>query len=148
MLFGQTLKQEKIISVNTSEKNTKEILFSKRISDSKVSFILKAENISSKDFTKCQWISSFSREELILFINELEALEAGASLENSIFSITYKKKKIKIKIKDTKCIGEHKTFYFQESCNRSLSFILLPHNIAEITIPLKDVLNEINYANK
>ena len=40
--------------------------------------------------------------------------------------------KIKVKFKKTKCISDHKVFYFQESCNRSLNFIIYQQQIEGI----------------
>ena len=124
LLFGQALITKNILSINTNEKNVKTILIKKQILRNAISFLLTAENHSSKDITKCKWIASLSKEELIFFVDALEHLEAGSSLESSVFNFVYKKNKIKIYINDVKCTSEHKTYYFQKSCNRNLSFVI------------------------
>ena len=148
VLFAQGLTKKHIISINTYEKNEKTILFEKQTSDNSISFALKAENKSSKDFAKCKWITSLSKEELMYFVDALEALEVGSSLESSLFNFVYKKNKIKIKIKDTKCTSEHKTYYFQQSCNRILSFVILPNEVPKILSALKQTIREIEYVSK
>ncbi|MEC9208824.1 MAG: hypothetical protein VX762_00165 [Bacteroidota bacterium] len=148
LLFPQELIKKYIISINTYEKNAKTILFEKQILDNSISFVLKAENKSSKDFAKCKWITSLSKEELMYFIDALEALEVGSSLESSLFNFVYKKNKIKIQIKDTKCTSEHKMYYFQKSCNRMLSFVILPNEVPNMLSTLKQTIREIEYVSK
>ena len=65
-LFGQAKITQNIISIDTHERNSKKILFEKQSSSDYISFVLKAENKSSKDFTKCKWITFLSKEELNL----------------------------------------------------------------------------------
>ena len=148
MLFAQGPTTQNIISINTYEKNKKTILFKKQTSGNSISFVLKAENQSSKDFTKCKWITPLSKEELIYFIDELESLEVGSSTESSLFNFVYKKKKIKIQIKNTKCTSEHKIYYFQQSCNRILSFVILANEAPEILSALKQTIREVKYVSK
>jgi hypothetical protein len=93
-------------------------------------------NESSKDFTKCKWITSLTHSELSLFVNKLDLLEKGVDFDCSSFRINYRKNKVVINIHDTKCTSEHKTFYFQESCNRKLTFSLRGD---QISILIKDL---------
>ncbi|MEC7646703.1 MAG: hypothetical protein VX689_04385, partial [Bacteroidota bacterium] len=86
LLFGQVLITKNILSINTNDKNIKTILIEKQTSQNDISFILTAENQSSKDITKCKWITSLSKEQLIFFIDALKHLKADSSLENSIFN--------------------------------------------------------------
>ena len=148
LLFGQGKVTQYIISIITHEKNSKKILFEKETSDHDISFVLKAENQSSKDFTKCKWITLFSVEELIDFLDVLENIDIGSSVESSVFKIIYKKNRIKVEIKNTKCTSEHKVYYFQKSCNRALSFIILPNETSEIISVLKQTITEINYVTR
>ena len=148
LLFPKEIITKDIISFYTDERNEKLILFEKQNFDNKISFILKAENKTSKDFAKCQWITSLSKEELIYFIDVLENVQVGSSVESSIFNFIYKKNKIKIQIKDTRCTSEHKIYYFQQSCKRRLSFVILEDKRVKITSALKQVLREIEYVSK
>lgn len=148
VLFAQGITTKEIISIDTYGKNVKTILFEKKTSENSISFALKAENKSSKDFAKCKWITSLSKEELMCFVDALEDFEVASSLENSLFNFIYKKNKIKIQIKDTKCTSEHKVYYFQKSCNRALSFIILANEIPEIISGLKQSIREIEYVSK
>ena len=123
-------------------------MIKKQTSRNDISFILTAENQSSKDITKGKWITSLSKEQLIFFIDALKHLKAGSSLENSIFNFVFKKNKIKININDVKCTSEHKTYYFQKSCKRHLSFVILENQVPEILLALKAEINEIDYVSK
>ena len=148
LLFGQVLITKNILSINTNEKNIKTILFKKQTLRNAISFLLLAENQSSKDITKCKWITSLSKEELIFFVDALEHLKTGSSLENSFFNFVFKKNKIKIDINDVKCTSEHKTYYFQKSCKRHLSFVIHKNQVPKMLSALKAEINEINYVSK
>lgn len=146
--FGQGKIIQEIISVKTHDTNSKNILFEKETLENDISFILKAENQSSKDFTKCKWITLLSVEELMDFLDVLENIEIGSSVENSVFKISYRKNKIKFHIKNTKCTSDHKVYYFQKSCKRELSFIILPDETSEVISALKQAISETNYVIK
>ena len=148
ILCAQQVESETILSVNSYERNAKTILFEKKISDNNITFILKAENQSSKDFTKCKWISSFSKEEIMYFVDILDGLEVSSSVESSLFNVVSKKKKIKVEIKNTKCTSQHKTYYFQESCKRVLSFVFLSSETPKIVEALKKSADSVVYARK
>lgn len=148
LLFAQQIITKSIISFNTHERNSKTVLFEKQDLDYNTNFLLKAENKTSKDFTKCKWITSLSQDQLSYFIDVLENLEVGSSVESRLFNFVYKKNKIKIYINDSRCTSEHKIYYFQESCKRRLSFVILEDEKSEITSALKQVLREIEYVRK
>jgi hypothetical protein len=135
-VLSQAITTSKITCINTLERNSKTIFFLKLASSSNISFLLKAMNESSKDFTKCKWITSLTHSELSLFVNKLDLLENGEDFDCSAFRINYRKNKVVINIHDTKCTSEHKTFYFQESCNRKLTFSL---RADQISILIKDL---------
>jgi len=141
VLFSQEIITKDIVSINTKEKNSKTILFAKKISNNKTSFILEANNKTSKDYSKCKWVTDISSGELKYFVDELVALEPGISFESSLFHIIYKKDKIKVKFLDTKCTSEHKTHYFQESCKRTLQFVLSPQQSITLSSSINKELN-------
>lgn len=127
---SQTIITEDIVSITTKEKNSKTILFSKKINNSITSFVVEAENQTSNDYSQCKWVSNISDWQLRNFIDQLVALDLGSSFECSLFHIVNKKDKIRVKLMDTKCTSEHKTHYFQKSCNRTLQFLLFPEQIS------------------
>lgn len=135
-VLSQGITTSKITSINTLERNSKKIFFFKQANNNNTSFLLKAMNESSKDFTKCKWITSLTHSELSLFVNKLDLLENGVDFDCSSFRINYRKNKVVINIHDTKCTSEHKTFYFQETCNRKLTFSL---RADQISILIKDL---------
>tara|TARA_B000000437_G_C11621641_1_gene295667 strand:- start:60 stop:548 length:489 start_codon:yes stop_codon:yes gene_type:complete len=147
-LFAQFITTKEILRINTYEKNIKDILFAKEVSNIQTSFLLKAENKSSKDFTKCKWITSMSKEELMYFADGLESLVPASSSENKLFRFVYKNDKIKIHIKESKCTSEHRMYYFQKSCNRKLSFVILPNQVSQIVSDLRKAIKEIHYVRK
>lgn len=135
-VLPQGVTTSKIASINTLERNSKTIFFFKQANNNNTKFLLKAMNESSKDFTKCEWITSLTYSELSLFVNKLDLLENGVDFDCSSFRINYRKNKVVINIHDTKCTSEHKTFYFQETCNRKLIFSL---GADQISILIKDL---------
>jgi hypothetical protein len=135
-VFSQGVTTSKITSINTLERNSKTIFFFKQANNDNTSFLLKAMNESSKDFTKCKWMTSLTHSELALFVNKLDVLEEGVDFDCSSFRVKYRKNKVVINIHNTKCTSEHKTFYFQESCNRKLTFSL---KVDQISILIKEL---------
>jgi hypothetical protein len=131
-VFSQSVITSKIVAFETLEKNSKIIQIAKRIQGESVSYILKAENKTSKDYISCKWRTEIFINELALFAKMLKELNVGDSYESNLFGLEFKKNKIKVKFKKTKCISDHKTFYFQESCNRSLHFVIYEKQIEGI----------------
>ena len=141
LVQSQTTITKDIVSITTQEKNSKTILFTKKISNNKTSFVLKVNNETSKDYSKCKWVTDVSDGELKYFVDELVALELGMSFECSLFHLVHKKNKIKVKFIDTKCTSEHKTYYFQESCKRTLQFVLLPQQVLTLNSSINKELD-------
>ena len=138
----QSLTTSKITSINTIERNSKTINFYKQTNNNNNNtFIIKAINETSKDFTKCKWTTSLTHSELSLFVKKLALLEIGVDFDCSSFRINYRKNKVVINIHDTKCTSEHKTFYFQETCNRKLSFSLRTEQVSLLINDLHKTLD-------
>ena len=131
ILYGQAVTS-KIVSVNSQERNKKEIIFLKKIQDSNTSFLLRAKNETSKEYSKCSWESVLSEKELLHFTDVLGSLPEGAEYEHSSFRLRSVRGKVYIYFDNTKCQGEHKTHYFQKSCNRTLSFNLLNKQVENL----------------
>ena len=141
----QSITTSKITSINSIERNSKTIHFYKQTNNNNNNnnntFIIKAINETSKDFTKCKWTTSLTHSELSLFVNKLALLEIGVDFDCSSFRINYRKNKVVINIHDTKCTSDHKTFYFQESCNRKLSFSLRTEQVSLLINDLQKSLD-------
>jgi len=135
-VFSQSVITRKIFAFETLERNSKTIQISKQTQDEDFSYILIAENETSKDYVSCKWKTEISINELALFAKMLKELNVGDSYESNLFDLDFKKNKIKVKFKKTKCISDHKTFYFQESCNRSLHFVIYEKQIEGIVTEL------------
>ena len=146
-LMAQTQNIKKIASFVTSEKNEKSIWFSKKTEGENISFLLSAENRTSKDFAKCKWESAISKKQLKQLIKALESVDTGVSVESSIFHLTLKKNEIKVQINKTKCISGHKTFYFQKSCKRELSFIISTNLVNRLISTLKEEMAKDDFAS-
>ena len=130
--FSQSVITRKIFAFETLERNSKTIQISKQTQDEGFSYILIAENETSKDYVSCKWKTEISINELALFAKMLKELNVGDSYESNLFDLDVKKSKIKVKFKKTKCISDHKVFYFQESCKRSLHFVIYEKQIEGI----------------
>ena len=144
VLSGQGILTKDIITFNTVEKNEKTILVSKQTTSNNISYILKAENKTSKEFNKCKWVSSLTMEKLRYFTIQLETIKQGEIIETNFVTLKAKKNRVYIHFNDTKCTSEHKTHYFQKSCNRELAFIVQQDQIQELTkILTKDIEQDI-----
>ena len=131
-VFSQSVTTRKIVAFETLEKNSKIIQISKRTQGESDSYVLKAENETSKEYVSCKWKTEISINELSLFGKMLKELNVGDSYESNLFGLDFKKNKIKVKFKKTKCISDHKVFYFQEYCKRSLHFVIYEKQIEGI----------------
>lgn len=131
-VFSQSVTTTKIVAFQTLENNSKSIEIAKLIQDERESYVLKAKNETSKDYVSCKWKTEISINELTLFAEMLKELNLGDSYESNLFDLYSRKNKVKVKFKKTKCISDHKVFYFQESCNRSLNFIIYQQQIEGI----------------
>tara|TARA_B100000902_G_C27193411_1_gene855124 strand:- start:608 stop:1054 length:447 start_codon:yes stop_codon:yes gene_type:complete len=142
VLLAQEVIIKDIISIDTHEKNAKTILFAKKVANSSTSFLLKAKNETSKDYSKCMWESTFSKDEIEYFVDALEVIELGTEFECHLFKLKYKKDKLNVHFNDTKCTSEHRIYYFQKSCKRSLSFVLKTDQLDFLINKLDHALND------
>ena len=147
VLLAQEVITKNIISIDTYEKNTKTILFAKQLANSNTSFLLKAKNETSKDYNGCKWLSTLSKDELEHFVEALETIELGADFECSLFKLKSKKDRLNVQFNNTKCTSEHKIYYFQKSCKRSLSFILKLNQLDMLIDKLNHALNDGQFAH-
>ena len=144
VLSAQAILTKDIITFNTIEKNEKTILFSKQTTSNNISYIVRAENKTSKDFNKCKWASSLTSKKLKYFAMQIEEIKQGETMETNLFTLKAKNNRVRVYFKNTKCTSEHKTHYFQKSCNRALSFIVQQDQIEELTKALiKDIEQDV-----
>ena len=144
VLSAQETLTKDIIAFNTIEKNKKTILLSKQTTSNDINYVLNAKNKTSKDFNKCKWVSSLTREKLKYFTIQLEKIKQGETIETNFVTLKAKNNRVYIHFHDTKCTSEHKTHYFQKSCNRELSFVVQQNQIKELTQTLtKDIEQDI-----
>ena len=141
-LLSQEVITHKIIAIDTQEKNKKTVQFSKQLTNLNTSFLLKAMNKKSKDYTGCKWVSNLSEDDVEHFADALDNIEGGTNFECSSFKLKCKKNRINIEFKDARCTSEHKLYYFQESCKRSLSFVLKLDQIDMLINKLNGALND------
>ena len=143
MSAQETLNKD-IITFNTIEKNEKTILFSKQTTSNSINYVLNVKNKNSKYFNKCTWVSRLTKKELEYFAVTLLKINERETIETNFITLKFKNEKIHVYFKNTKCTSEHKTHYFQKSCNRELSFIVQQNQIQELTIALtKDIEQDI-----
>lgn len=137
-----------LITFNTKEKNKKIITFSKNYEIENKSYLLEANNKTSKEFVKCKWVKSLSDKDVLCFYDLLKYIKPGSKAENNLFTIKHKKNKIVIKVNNSKCTSEHKMYYFQESCKKELSFVILPSEVPEIINTLYLSVKKNNLVSK
>ena len=147
-LSAQETTIRDIIAFKTIEKNQKTIIFSKRITSHNINYVLNAKNKASKDYNKCKWISYLTKKELVDFTELLAKIKQGEAIEKSFFTLKAKNNKVYIYLNDTKCTSEHKTHYFQKSCNRELSFIVQQNQIKELSDTLSKEIEQDILANQ
>ena len=63
----------------------------------------------------------------------LGKIKQGETIETNLFTLKAKNNRVRVYFNNTKCTSEHKTHYFQKSCNRELSFIVQQNQIEELT---------------
>ena len=163
-LFSQNKKiTEKIINFKTIEQNKKNVVFSKIsselnqsgvfskiTSEVNISFAITANNGNSKDYTSCEWNSFLSYNAMVSFIEQLSVIDIKKEkvVEYNNFVLKVKRNKIRIQFVNSKCIQQHKTHYFQESCNRTFSFILTNDQKQQLITQMGVLLNNQNSVKK
>ena len=148
IILCQNEVKENLVTFNTKERNQKIITFYKNYEIENKSYLLEADNITSKEFVKCKWIKLLSAKDILYFTDLLKYIEPGSKVENNLFTIKHKKNKIIIKVNNSKCTSEHKMYYFQESCKRELTFVILPSEIQDIISALYLSAKNKNLVNK
>ena len=146
-LFSQNKKiTEEIINFKTMDNNKKNIVFSKITSELNISFVITANNGNSKDYTNCEWKSFLSLNEMVSFVEQLSVVDIKKEkvIEYNNFVIKVKRHKVRIQFINSQCIQQHKTHYFQESCKRTLSFILTNDQKEELITQMGVLLNNQN----
>jgi hypothetical protein len=144
VLSAQETFTKDIIAFNTIEKNEKTILFSKQTINNSINYVLSAKNKTSKDFNKCKWVSYLTKKELKYLSVMLGKIKQGETIETNFVTLKSKSNRVRVYFSNTKCTSEHKTHYFQKSCNRELSFIVQQNQIKELTKTLiKDIEQDV-----
>ena len=147
LLSAQETLTKDIIAFNTIEKNEKIILFSKQTTSNSINYVLSAENKTSKDINKCKWVSLLTKKELESFAITLAKIKKGETIETNFVTLKAKNNRVHIYFSKTKCTSEHKTHYFQKSCNRELSFIVLQNQIKKLVKTLKEDFEQDIFVN-
>ena len=143
--FGQIVTKE-LFNIQTFETNSKTIIFHNQSNGSYENFIITALNKSSSDFTKCSWKVKLSIQSFSKLCQSLSEITFGYNKEITYkkFSIKLRNDYVKIIFFDSSCLSEHKTHYFQKSCNRVLSFRISPQQINSfVKVFNKDIINKI-----
>ena len=144
VLSAQETLIKDIIAFNTIEKNEKTILFSKQTTSNSINYVLSAKNKTSKDFNKCKWVSRLTKKELKYLAVMLGKIKQGETIETNFVTLKSKSNRVRVYFRNTKCTSEHKTHYFQKSCNRELSFVVQQNQIKELAKTLtQDIEQDI-----
>jgi len=120
-------ENKEIVTFNTNEKLIKKVVISEKIFNTENLYVISAQNQTTREYAGCKWKSSLSNSEMKTFIKDLRVLRNSSDKEIVRRKRILKKIKndrVKVKFDKVKCDSEHKTHYFQKSCNRNLTFIV------------------------
>ena len=153
-IFAQSKSKDQILYLKTDERNSKTLKFLKKQRSNYDLYFVKADNVSTKEFSKCSWQASFHEKKMMIFRDKLlSALTAMKNIDeyeykDSEFHLRKRKNKLRIDFLNSVCENHHKTHYFQKSCNRKLNFVLYSDQIMEMYKKLDDNLNPYNVVVK
>jgi len=150
-LFSQNENiSEKIIDFKTIERNKKNVVFSEITSELNSSFVISANNGDSKEYSRCEWESILTYNAMTSFIEQLSLIDIKKEkiIEYNNFILKVKRNKVRIQFVNSKCLQQHKTHYFQESCNRTFSFVLTNDQKQQLIAEMEYMLNEQRYVKK
>ena len=139
----------KLIEFKTFERNKKNIVIFKEHKSEPV-YIFSANNVKSKEFRSCKWEVKCTNDFMRNFINKLSGIDINYSdeIKNKNYSIFVKRKKIRVQFSNSRCIQDHKTHYFQESCNRKFSFVLNKEQAGKFVSKIEDSIIQDNILTK
>jgi len=83
-VFSQSVTTRKIVAFETLEKNSKIIQISKRTQGESDSYVLKAENETSKEYVSCKWKTEISINELALFGKNAERIKCWGFIRKQL----------------------------------------------------------------
>lgn len=150
-LFAQNENiSEKIIDFNTIERNKKNVVFSEINSELNNSFLISANNGKSKEYSRCKWESVLTYNAMTSFIEQLSIIDIKKEkvVEFNNFTLKVKRNKVRIQFVNSKCLQQHKTHYFQESCNRAFSFVLTNNQKEQLIDEMENMLSEQRHVKK
>ena len=143
-LHPQKKYTKELLNLEVQEKIKKQVLILKKEKANYNHYIIQVENQATKDYMKCKWESFLSKEKMRSFITILSQINTSkeTKYKDHDFMVKKDQKKIHIVFEETKCTFNHKTHYFQKSCNRNLSFKLTQE---QIRVLIKTIKNDIDF---
>ena len=150
-LFSQNENiSEKIIDFKTIERNKKNVVFSEITSELNSSFVISANNGDSKEYSRCEWESILTYNAMTSFIEQLSLIDIKKEkiIEYNNFILKVKRNKVRIQFVNSKCLQQHKTHYFQESCNRIFSFVLTNDQKQQLITQMERLLTDQKHVKK
>ena len=135
--------QEKIdiISFKTNEKLIKKIVISEKKNKAENNYVISAQNQTTREYAGCKWNSLLSDDEMKSFIKDLRILRSSNEkklVRKKRLLKKIKNDRVKISFDKIKCDSQHKTHYFQKSCNRNLTFVIDSKQEKEIINTMED----------
>ena len=143
VLFAQNKDlSSTIIDFKTIERNKKSVVFSEITSEFTSSFVISANNGNSKEYSRCKWESTLTYNEMTSFIEQLSLIDIKKEriIEYDNFILKVKRNKVRIQFVNSKCLQEHKTHYFQESCSRAFLFVLTNVQKHQLIAEMENIL--------
>tara|TARA_B100000214_G_scaffold358391_1_gene318860 strand:+ start:1054 stop:1569 length:516 start_codon:yes stop_codon:yes gene_type:complete len=131
IVFADNKNRKELINFKSLEKASKEIHVVFHQEKNSSFFSLKGYIIKSADHQSCLWETVLSLNEMIDLLDDLRLAVGVDEIKNDIvwkqsnYQIKKNKKgNLNISFTESKCIREHKIYYFQKNCNRKFSFVI------------------------
>ena len=114
--MSQELEQE-IFVLDFSKSNSKKFIVLE-INDQ---YIFKSFNKENKEVQRCKWKITLNNKQIKELQKSLELLLENdkKEYESHLYELIRQKDDIKFIFKNSKCLSEHKKYYFQKDCNRN-----------------------------
>ena len=136
--ISQELEQE-IFVLDFSKSNSKKFIVLKINNQ----YIFKAFNKENKEVQRCKWKITLNNKQIKELQKSLELLLENHKKEDEshLYELIRKKDEIKLLFKNSKCLAEHKLYYFQKDCNKDF---VMKMKVIEVEKLLYNLNKEIN----
>ena len=141
--FSQISDKITLLQFESLDKNSKTIVLKKQKINNERFFIFKAFNKKTHDIQTCVWQTKLDVKKTKILINQLSELSIHNKIKEGYFyKLILKNNFVKLIFKHSKCIGEHKLFYFQKDCKRNFSLKMSKEDSKRLLLIINNHLKE------